>query len=109
MGRPHGNALRWNDLFPLSPLKSGLSPPQVGTDFLNGDKDLRAFLPFVPTVPTKKCRYPDEKELNHADFAPKAMHLLRLRCACAWWVRPLCQASTRCLGKAAKRSQARDR
>ena len=60
MGRPHGNELRWNDLSPLSPLKKRLSPPQVGTDFFNGDKDLRGFLPCVPTVPTKKCRYPDD-------------------------------------------------
>ena len=39
-------------MFPLSPVKSGLSPVPVGTDLFNGDNDLQAFLPFVPTVPT---------------------------------------------------------
>ena len=48
-----------NKLSPLSPRKNGLSPLPVGTDFFNGDKGLRRFFRFVPTVPTKLKRPPE--------------------------------------------------
>lgn len=40
------------NLSPVSPVKNRLSPVVLGTDLFNGDNDLQAFLPFVPSVPS---------------------------------------------------------
>lgn len=48
------------DLSPVSPAVLGLSPVLPGTEFFNGDKDLRGLFRFVPGVPGKKEQEPKE-------------------------------------------------
>lgn len=47
-----------NELSPLSPLFSGLSPQPAGTDFSNGDNGLGRLSTVVPAVPAKKYLEP---------------------------------------------------
>jgi hypothetical protein len=73
----------WIQLFPLFPLKNGLFPHPVGTEFFNGDNDLRAFLRSVPTVPTKKERPPEGNSKKRGASGALAPHFLRL--SSTWW------------------------
>ena len=73
------------ELSPVSPVKSGLSPVPVGTDFLNGDNGLRGFSWFVPTVPTKFERLPEADHANgRAGQARRTAGVGRLMHWSAW-------------------------
>ena len=68
----------WSELSPLSPRKNGLSPRSMGTDFSNGDKGLRGFLRFVPTVPTKLKRHPEADQAETHAQTPRRPAALAL-------------------------------
>lgn len=59
-----------NELSPLSPLISGLSPQPAGTDFFNGDNGLRQLSTVVPAVPAKKLREPKADPAESHGAAP---------------------------------------
>lgn len=65
-----------NELSPLSPLVSGLSPQSTGTDFFNGDNGLRWFFRFVPAVPAEFERVPEADQAKaHAQTSRRAAGL----------------------------------
>ena len=68
----------WSELSPLYPRKNGLSPRSMGTDFSNGDKGLRGFLRFVPTVPTNLQRHPEADQAKARTQTPRRAASLAL-------------------------------
>jgi hypothetical protein len=73
------SARTWKDLSPVSSLKNDLSPVVLGTNFLNGDNDLRAFLQFVPSVPTFFGSLPDETRHKSPQNLPACCLLVLVR------------------------------